>query len=460
MAPPRFRTRLFLTLSLFAVLPAAVLTLLWAATLSTALPLLSGSDAWDRVAASGERALASARAESLSAPARAALAAHEQELAASVTQARRYRYLAVRAVPIVLVVAAAAVFLLAVVASRVAGHLARQLSRPLDELVGWTDRIAHALPLPVTPPRRGAPEFEVLRRRMRAMATDLEAGRVRDLEAERLRAFRETARQVAHELKNPLTPIRLAVGRLQRDAPPTLRDTVDVLATESARLEEMARSFSQFGRLPEGPASDIDVGEMARYTTRAAVPSHIPVSVEVDPGVPLVRGHYDTLARALTNVLLNACDACAQGGAIQVHVATVASGDAATSDAVRILVRDSGTGIPADRVAHVWEPYVTNKPGGTGLGLAITRQAVEAHGGRVELTSVVGQGTDVSLTLPAANAAPPAANGDGSADYSARPGVAAPSAGPSSPVTSDRTSRDSHARAQPPAGRRLGGATP
>ena len=100
MAPPRFRTRLFLTLSLFAVLPAAILTLLWTTTLSTALPLLSGSAAWDRVAATGERALTSARAEPLSPATRAALAAHEQELTTSVTEARRYRYLAVRAVPV------------------------------------------------------------------------------------------------------------------------------------------------------------------------------------------------------------------------------------------------------------------------------------------------------------------------------------------------------------------------
>lgn len=457
MAPPRFRTRLFLTLSLFAVLPAAILTLLWAATLSTALPLLSGSDAWDRVAASGERALASARGDQLTPATRTALAAHEQELAASVTQARRYRYLAVRAVPVVLVVAAAALLLLAIVASRVAGHLARQLSRPLDELVGWTDRIAHALALPVTPPRRGAPEFEVLRRRMRAMASDLEAGRARDLEAERLRAFRETARQVAHELKNPLTPIRLAVGRLQRDAPPMLRDTVDVLATESARLEELARSFSQFGRLPEGPPADIDVGEMARYTTRAAVPSQIQVSVEVDPVVPLVRGHYDTLARALTNVLLNACDACEHGGSIEVRVTTARMSDSGAADTVRILVHDSGTGIPPDRVAHVWEPYVTNKPGGTGLGLAITRQAVEAHGGRVELTSVMGQGTDVSFTLPAAAATSAAANGTGLAD-SPHPGVAASAGEPSSAVTPERTPRDTQPRGGPTPGRRVGGA--
>jgi signal transduction histidine kinase len=121
--------------------------------------------------------------------------------------------------------------------------------------------------------------------------------------------------------------------------------------------------------------------------------------------VPLVHGHYDALARALTNVLLNACDACAQGGAIDVRVARTAmrppgANGATPVDAVQIVVRDTGSGIPADLVSQVWEPYVTHKAGGSGLGLAITRQTVEAHGGQVALTSVVGQGTEVVFTLP------------------------------------------------------------
>ena len=96
--------------------------------------------------------------------------------------------------------------------------------------------------MPTTPPRRGAPEFQVLRERMRDMASELELGRTRALEAERAAVLRESARQVAHELKNPLTPIRFAVERLRRDAPPELAETVDVLAIESQRLEAMARS--------------------------------------------------------------------------------------------------------------------------------------------------------------------------------------------------------------------------
>src|SRR5690606_4171226 len=110
----------------------------------------------------------------------------------------------------------------------------RQLSRPLDELVGWTGLIRLGRPIPAQSEREGAPEFEVLRSGMRTMARELEAGRLRALEAERAEAFRESARRFAHELKNPLTPIRFAVDRLRRTAPPELADTVEVLAEESA----------------------------------------------------------------------------------------------------------------------------------------------------------------------------------------------------------------------------------
>ena len=129
--------------------------------------------------------------------------------------------------------------LLTLVASRVAGHLSRNLSRPLSELVGWTETIERGQPLPEGPPRKGAPEFVVLRNRMREMSTELRLGRVRALEAERATALRESARQVAHELKNPLTPIRFAIARLRREAPASLGETIDVLEVESKRLEEM-----------------------------------------------------------------------------------------------------------------------------------------------------------------------------------------------------------------------------
>jgi len=392
-----FRARVLLYLVLFAVIPSTVLMLGGAMAISSTLPVLSGSRAWDNVAATGRRAIAEARRAPLTREQRAALDAHEQELTASLVQARRYGYLTSRVVVLVLVFALVGSLLLALLASRVAGHLSRQLSRPLSEIVEWAELIERGKELPEGPPRRGAPEFEVLRQRMRTMAAALAVAREREVEAGRLEAFRETARRVAHELKNPLTPIGLAIARLEREADPRLADVVEVLVTETRRLEQMARSFSQFGRLPEGPAAEVDLGELARYTSRATIPEHIPVEVDVADGIPLVTGHYDALARALSNVLINAAEACRDGGRVVVRVAR---GRPNGHETVEIRVRDTGCGIPPERLDAIWDPYVTSKPGGTGLGLAITRQTVLAHGGSVHADSRAGEGTEIRFTLP------------------------------------------------------------
>jgi signal transduction histidine kinase len=401
---PRFRTRLFLILSMFAVCPAVILTLLWAGTVSRVLPLVSGSAAWESAAATGEQAIAAARSGPLTRAQRIAVDAHEQELRSSLELAKRYSYLATRAMRIVILAAIIGLILLTLVASRVAGHLSRQLSRPLDELVGWTALIRAGAPLPDASDPRGAPEFGTLRQRMRTMARELAMGRQRALEAERARAFRETAQRVAHELKNPLTPIRFAVERLRRDVTPELEETVEVLAVESQRLEAMARSFALFGRLSDGPAADVDVGEMVRQTARTVVPEHVPVTVTVEEGLPMVRGHHDALARALANVLLNAVDACEGGGAVGVSVSRARSDE--RGEAVQIAVRDTGCGIPPEKLERIWEPYVTHKVGGTGLGLAIARQTITAHGGAVDAVSAVGQGTEIRFIVPVAGAGP------------------------------------------------------
>ena len=396
MKLPRFRTRLFVILALFALVPAVLLTLAWSALAARTIPLLSGSGAWEQVAASGDRAIRLAREAPGTPAADSALAAHEAQLGESRLQARRFRFLAERLVPAVAFGGLVLLALLSILASRVAGHLSRQLSRPLDELVGWTARIANAerLPLPHEGEAKGAPEFGVLRERMRRMAADLEAGRRAALEAERLSAFRESARQVAHELKNPLTPIRFAVAALRRSAIPEQRDAVEVLDAESARLEAMAKSFAQFGRLPEGPTATVDLAELARETARTTLPATMTVRLGDGHGVQVL-GQHDALHRALSNVLLNAADAT--GGSGTVTVRAYVEGPEAV-----LAVRDDGVGIAPDQLARIWEPYVTAKTGGTGLGLAIVKQTVVAHGGRVEAASEPGQGTEIRLRFPLA----------------------------------------------------------
>ena len=390
-----FRSRLFLILALFAFVPAILLTAAWGGAIARLLPRMSGTAAWDSAAASGTRALEVARSSGrLSAAQAGVLADHERELATSLTQARRFEYLARQLVPAMLLIGVVALAVLTFLASRAAGHLSRQLSRPLDELVGWTGRIRDGKALPAQTESRGAPEFALLRDGMRQMAHDLDAGRRAALEAERLTAFRESARQMAHEIKNPLTPIRFAVDRLKRSVPPELSDTVEVLQVESARLEAMARSFAQFGRLPEGPLAEIDLGELVQTTARTTVPEQVWFQLQAEEPLPLLRGYYDALSRAVANVLLNAVEACQQGGAIDARVVRLGANE------LMLAVHDTGSGIPTNRVATIWEPYVTLKAAGTGLGLAIVKQTVEAHGGRVEAQSSPEAGTEIRLIFP------------------------------------------------------------
>jgi two-component system nitrogen regulation sensor histidine kinase NtrY len=395
-----FRGRLFLILLAFAIVPTILISLVWSTTGSIVLPFFGATAAWDSVAATGERAIEVARDKPLTPPERQLIDAHEANLRESVTMSRRADYVSRELARQLVFGTLIAALVIGFVGSRVAGHLSRNLSRPLQELVGWTERIGRGEPLPTTPPRRGAPEFQVLRERMRDMATELELGRARAVEAERAATLRESARQVAHELKNPLTPIRFAVDRLRRDAdriPPELGETIEVLAIESARLEEMARSFAQFGRLPEGPRADVDLGELARATARTTIPPDMDITFDVGDDVPMIQGHHDALARALSNVMLNAVDACRDGGKVGVRVRRLGADG---RGAVELTVSDSGCGIPAEKLARIWDPYVTSKPGGTGLGLAIARQTVLAHSGAVAATSTPGVGTEIRFVLP------------------------------------------------------------
>ncbi len=394
-----FRARLFFILLGFALIPTIALSAAWEFTVVRVLPVLGTMPAMRKIAGTGAAALASAQTAPLSAQQRALMAEHERALHEGLLYATQMEYLMTREVPVVAGgVALLVALLLTLVASRVAGHLSRNLSRPLSELVGWTATIERGEPLPDVPPRKGAPEFVVLRNRMREMSTELRLGRVRALEAERATALRESARQVAHELKNPLTPIRFAIARLRRDAPESLGETIDVLDAESTRLEVMARSFAQFGRLPDGPQAPVDLGELVRSVARSAIPGERSISISVADDVPMVHGHVDALGRALTNVLMNAVEASPPGAPIALSVQRALRNGRSM---VELAVRDHGSGIAPSRLSRIFEPYVTHKAGGTGLGLAIVRQTVLAHDGAVEVESAPGAGTTMRLLLPA-----------------------------------------------------------
>jgi signal transduction histidine kinase len=219
--------------------------------------------------------------------------------------------------------------------------------------------------------------------------------------AVRILAWGELARQVAHEIKNPLTPIRLGVQHLRRvfdasrgDFPEILDRTSRQILAEIERLDAIARAFSRFGAPPAGtePLGSVDVAEVARDAAALyALGEQEVVRVEGVPPAPAL-ARRDELKEVLINLVENARVAGAR-------VVTIRLGGA--DDEVAIMVEDDGRGIPAEDLPRVLEPRFSTTTSGTGLGLAICRRLVESWNGRIAVESTEGVGTTVRLVLRA-----------------------------------------------------------
>jgi two-component system nitrogen regulation sensor histidine kinase NtrY len=380
-----FRHRILLTLICLGAVPTAVAIFGWAFTVRSTTPAAGALRSMEAVGASGRVLIQSLDSTKLTLLERRALADHADKLNSAIGRFQRVdtfgRYYYAGLGLVVLLVGAAFLY----TSVRVGGHLSRQLSRPIEELIGWTAHIRRMEALPPDRPRRGAPEFEALRTALREMATALEQARSREIEAERLRAFRETARRVAHEMRNPLTPIRLAVAQLARSAAPPQREAIEVLVAESGRLEQLAREFTEFGRLPEGPAAQVDLAELLADLARTSIPPTMRVSLALDPALPTLLGHYDPLRRAFGNIIRNAVEASEARGQIDLSARP-------EDGVVRIEIGDHGPGVPPDLAARLFDPYVTGKSGGTGLGLALAKQTIEMHQGTIAFQATPGGG--------------------------------------------------------------------
>jgi signal transduction histidine kinase len=401
-----FEKRLLVALVLFSLVPSLLLVGVGTFLLSETLALQASPSSWSELARSGRELLE--RADASGDPAlRAAAERHRTELGESLLQAGRWEYLNQRALRVIPFAALLLVGVLLWLAVRAARGIAREMARPIRELVGWSERIAREEPLPAATrqPEGERSEFGALRDAFRRMERELATSRARALEAERARTWVTIARSVAHELKNALTPLRLGVSALERLTPAggAAREPLEVVASESLRLEELARAFSQLGRMPEGNVSEIDLAEQLDYLLRTHLPPQVQHRLRAPVDLPRLRGHHDALARAFANILLNAVEAMGPGGGtITVQATTVAR-------AVEIRLQDTGPGIDPAHLEAIWEPDFTTKPRGTGLGLALVRQTVQAHGGSVAARNRAGGGAEFRVLLPLQRNASPAA---------------------------------------------------
>jgi nitrogen fixation/metabolism regulation signal transduction histidine kinase len=229
------------------------------------------------------------------------------------------------------------------------------------------------------------------------------------LQAQRDAAWGEVARRLAHEIKNPLTPIQLSAERLRRrylaqmtgpDAEVLDRATHTIIQQVEA-MKEMVDAFRDYARAPELDISRFDLNQLVLevcelYRLRAI---GLKLHVSVDDTLPQVEADAGRVRQILHNLITNAVEALhgRNGGSIEV---STRRRDEEGQRLIEIRVEDNGPGFPEHAMAQIFEPYVTTKPKGTGLGLAIVRKIVEEHGGRIEIENAPDGGARVSVLLP------------------------------------------------------------
>jgi two-component system, NtrC family, nitrogen regulation sensor histidine kinase NtrY len=287
---------------------------------------------------------------------------------------------------------------------------AARVSRPIEQLARAAEEVA-AGNWETRVPERGRDEVSVLARSFNHMVAELASQRERLMQSERVAAWRELARRLAHELKNPLFPLQLTVENLTRakalpepEFDEVFRESTQTLTMEIANLKTIIGRFSDFSKMPKPQLEPIDAKDaLARVRalyegagaasdgTKIAFYSEIadePMPMDADP---------ELLHRALSNLVLNAMDAMPDGGKLTLGARPI-------DGKIEIRVADTGTGLTVEECERLFTPYYTTKQHGTGLGLAIVQSVVADHAGTIAVESRPRGGTVFVITLPRAEA--------------------------------------------------------
>jgi nitrogen fixation/metabolism regulation signal transduction histidine kinase len=281
----------------------------------------------------------------------------------------------------------------------VAVLLARGLSRPIVEMSRQAGEVVHGEPKPVA--AGGGRELVEFADAFNRAIADLVRLRKRLAVTERIAARREIARRVAHEIKNPLAPIRAAIETLRRlraRSDPAFDEYFDeatrTVLDEVRRISNIVSEFTRFARLPAPAPAPMDLVEAARSVVKLHEGETASVELTGDARVELV-ADKDQMVQVLTNLVQNALDAVKTTPDGRVRVEVKRDGDRA-----RLTVSDNGPGFDPEVAARLFEPYLTTKAEGTGLGLAIVERIVVEHGGDIDLDRSASRGATLAVSLP------------------------------------------------------------
>jgi nitrogen fixation/metabolism regulation signal transduction histidine kinase len=228
------------------------------------------------------------------------------------------------------------------------------------------------------------------------------------IQAQRDVAWGEVARRLAHEIKNPLTPIQLSaeriehrlVGKLGAEDADVLRRATETIVSQVTAMKQMVDDFRDYSRALPAVLVEIDLNALIQSVLELYAASSARIETNLAPGLPPVRGDDTQLRQLIHNLLQNAQDALGEAKAPLISIASELAGGN-----VRLTVRDNGSGFAKKIMTRVFEPYATTKPKGTGLGLAIVKKIVDVHQGTISIENIKPHGACVSIAIPLARAA-------------------------------------------------------
>jgi len=286
------------------------------------------------------------------------------------------------------------------------GWAASRVTRPVEQLAGAAREVA-AGNWNTRVPVNSADELGALAESFNRMTQELLQQREQLVQSERVAAWRELARRLAHELKNPLFPLQLTVENLVRAREQSaeqfdevFRESSSTLLAEIANLKAIISRFSEFSRMPQPQFQRVQLNEIVQNVARllqaqlrSQESAMIECRLELAGALEPLAADADLLHRAFSNLALNAMDAMPQGGTLTLRTRQ-------NRDRITVEIADTGAGLTAEECERLFTPYYTSKPHGTGLGLAIVQSVISDHGGRISVRSEPGYGTTFMIELP------------------------------------------------------------
>jgi len=300
-----------------------------------------------------------------------------------------------------------------IIAAYVAGYfISKSVTRPIQNLVDGVGVISSGdLDHRIETNAQGEVKFLV--DSINRMTVSLKENRERALSAERVAAWQDVARTMAHEIKNPLWPIQSSIRSLKR-AYQSDRDAFDEIFDECTEtineevdtLRKIVDEFSQFARMPKPQLSECNLNDIILYALSlyTGCPENVELSSKLMEDLPNIMGDREQLSRAFINIITNAIQAMPDGGVLTISTGIEDSDgkDQGKQKLVKAVFSDTGHGMSSEIQGKIFQPYFTTKQDGTGLGMAIVHRIITDHKGTVEVESKENSGTEFTILLSAA----------------------------------------------------------